>query len=784
MTSKASPLIRRMVFGLVAIASVATEISAAEYRAVATSVGVAPAWIAAALALAWLARRAPATTKAPPRYLRLLLFLFAITPFVMEPFRRRWTGEGHPLELQAVFAFRNLGLGLAALGRWPLYLRLAAVVSLFLILFTVSLNDHPAISVLLALYSIAGSLWLMLVYWTGLRRFFAAPDTAVAEVVGSERFPWVATCISVGFVCAVLGLVSLGPGRAARVLGEWLPTSGGTGGYDPFARGGVNDGDDEVSGDNPCSTGLVDSDQFLDSPLPTLYDLANDFYGEPFKTKERERSIALDSQTKVKESNKRPSDNQRPSREFPTGRKGPRQPRESTDRAARALFEVEGRTPLHVRVAAFDDFDGESWREAPIGSSTCGLEKEANSLWMRVWERPPSPVFAENEGHKFKITSSLGTLIPTPPHLVRFRVGLVDQAQFFAWGQDRILRMALRKTPSGISVESECRTVDPRKLPDVQFASYYPGAVPRYSTVPPRLDPEVAALAKRWSDGSPQGWPQIAAVVERLRSEYVHDPSAHAPEGCADPLAYFLMHDRRGPDYQFASSAAVLARVLGYSTRLVSGFYVSPDHYDPVARHTPVVNEDLHFWAEVMLPSGDWLVLEPTPGYDLLGPSLHWSETLLVAMLASWWWLWDHVAAVSLCCCCLVILAWKRFELLDTSAVLVWRVFLGRSWRGCVRRTLRFLEWRGRCVGLPRPPSQTPSTWLRDVGVGRAGQLPPLHQLAFMAEWCSYAPSADSPWRPSEVREVCRAAISEWTVRRLRSAGGHQPQAQARAVSQ
>jgi hypothetical protein len=368
--------------------------------------------------------------------------------------------------------------------------------------------------------------------------------------------------------------------------------------------------------------------------------------------------------------------------------------------------------------------------------------------------------------------------------LVRFRVGLVDQTQFFAWGQDRILRMALRKTPSGIVVENECRTVDPRKLPEVQFASYYPGAVPQYSTVPPQLNAAVAALAQRWTDGCPRGWSQIAAVVERLRSEYVHDPSAHTPEGCADPLAHFLLHDRRGPDYQFASSAAILVRVLGYSTRLVSGFYVSPDHYDPVTRHTPVVNEDLHFWAEVMLPSGDWLILEPTPGYDVLGPSLHWSEKLLAAVLASWWWLWDHVAAVSLGCCCLVVLTWKRFELLDTGAVLLLRLFLGRSWRGCVRRTLRFLEWRGRCVGLPRPPSQTPATWLRDVRIGRAGELPPLHQLAFMAEWCSYAPSADSPWRLTEVRGVCRAAISEWTVRRLRKVVGHQPAAQARALLQ
>ena len=344
------------------------------------------------------------------------------------------------------------------------------------------------------------------------------------------------------------------------MLGEWLSTSGGTDGYDPYARGGVNDGDDEVKGDNPRSTGLADSDQFLDSPLPTLYDLATEFYGEPFKTKERERSIALDSQNKATESNKRPADNQRPNREFPTGRKGPRQPREAADRAARR-FSRSRAEPLCTCVSRPSTRStGKSGKKLRHDRLRAGSRRSRTAPGCKSWSRCPSPIFAENELHKFKITSSLGTLIPTAPHLIRFRVGRVDETQFFGWGQDRILRMALRKTPSGIVVESESRTVDARNLAEVQFTSYYPGGVAQYSTLHPSLNPEVAALANQWADGRSSGWPQIAAVVEELRSKYVHDPSAHAPEGCDDPLAHFLLHDHRGPDYQFASAAAVLAR--------------------------------------------------------------------------------------------------------------------------------------------------------------------------------------------------------------------------------
>ena len=41
----------------------------------------------------------------------------------------------------------------------------------------------------------------------------------------------------------------------------------------------------------------------------------------------------------------------------------------------------------------------------------------------------------------------------------------------------------------------------------------------------------------------------------------------------SDAVEYFLFESRRGPDYLFATSAAVLLRSLGYQTRVVSGLY-------------------------------------------------------------------------------------------------------------------------------------------------------------------------------------------------------------------
>jgi protein-glutamine gamma-glutamyltransferase len=775
MVPEMSRVLRRATFALLMLASAATEVAAADGRPVWHSLGLAAVWVALAAALGRLVRAPKDPGRLPPRFVLFLLLGLVVAPFAFEPLRRDWTGEGYPLELQMVFALRNVGLGLAACSGWVLCLRLASVVSLFLILFAVAMTDHVAVLVMLGVYSATGSVWLMLTYWTGLRRFFVASPTAVAVEVqpGRERPPWLAVLGTVALVVTALGLIALGPHRAAQALGEWLPTSGGTGGYDPFARGGVNDGDDEVKGLNAHSTGMTETDTFLDSPLPSLYDLFNDQFGEPFKSMERERSIALDNQnTRTNESKKPPADNLRPNREFPLSRKGPRRPRDGADRAARALFEVQGRTPLHVRVAAFDTFDGFSWQEAPPPMRVALLEKEANSCWMKVAEFSPAAFLAGIEAHQFKITGPTGSLVPTPPQLTRFRVGRVDQVDFFAWSQERILRLAQRKTPTGIAVETESRTIDPRALRLASFLRRFGSEPGPCSSLPEKLNPEMAALAESWAGDRPEGWPQIEAVVQHLRTDYTLDTAAPAPADCPDPLGHFLLHSGRGPDYQFASAAAVLLRALGYRTRLVSGFYVSPAHYDPLTRHTPVVQDDLHFWAEVRLPAGDWLVLEPTPGYEVLGPAPPWSERIWAVLVAVAAWAWRHAVDLTLFAAGAAGLWWWRRDLLDAAVVAGWRCFPGRSWQQCVRRALWVLEWRGRWVGRRRRPSQTVPAWLQGALPAPLPCPADVSRLTRMAEWAAYAPTQSPPWPPDEVKKVCAWALDEWTLRRWQRAVG------------
>jgi hypothetical protein len=89
----------------------------------------------------------------------------------------------------------------------------------------------------------------MLVHWAGLRERFVASERVVAVEVlpGRPRLPWAGLSLLALAMGAALMLMLVGPRRALSALGELLPTSGGSGQADPFARHGVGDGPEKPS---------------------------------------------------------------------------------------------------------------------------------------------------------------------------------------------------------------------------------------------------------------------------------------------------------------------------------------------------------------------------------------------------------------------------------------------------------------------------------------------------------------------------------------------------------
>lgn len=773
--------LRAATFAVVATALLAVEVGAghdARFALAAAAVPVALAVVAARFA------PAPGDRKAPPVWAASGLVALAAAPFALDPVVEAATGEGRPFELRMLAGLGYVALGLAALGRFRACLRLAAAASLFLTLFGLSLGNKPALLACLGGYTAAGVAWLSLAYRDGLRAARAVHATAVvaAPLPLAGRVPWGLAGLTAVLVGVATTVAAVGPTAVAAPLWELMPTSGGTGDYDRRARGGVNDGDEETTGKNAAATGMVDTDQFLESPLPSLYDAISDMYGKPHQTqKDSERTQALSAT--AKEQHGRAADSLRPSRNFPTSRQSPPNPPTPLSRAARWLFEVEGPTPLHVRAAVFHGFDGRAWAEARPVAPACPT-REKKTAWMTYAAAPGPDVFAaEPVRHAVKVAllgagdtagaggavAALdGTLIPTAPHVARFRLGKLDQESFFACGRDGILRMAPRKLPGGVTLETDAHVPDPRKL--AGHASWpWADADTEFAAAPTAAAARVAALAREWAGDRPRGWEQVAAVVARLRTGFVVDHATSVPPGHPDAAAFFLFESGRGPDYLFATTAAAVLRHLGYRTRLVAGFYAAPEMYDPETRHTPVGKENVHVWPEVLAGGDCWVVLEPTPGYEVLTPPRPWHERALAELMSAARWVVGHPVASALVGLAAVTLVWWRRTWLDALALARWRLRGGRDWRGCVAEAVRLVERRARWAGRRRPIGETPARHFADgVVAATAADRDALVRLAELAGWAAYAPDGLAPAAEHDVWAACDRAVRVWTYPRFR----------------
>ena len=130
-------------------------------------------------------------------------------------------------------------------------------------------------------------------------------------------------------------------------------------------------------------------------------------------------------------------------------------------------------------------------------------------------------------------------------------------------------------------------------------------------TLPPHVDPRVAALARELASGRGDPAARVRATVEHLQTRYRYTlrPGAFRT---ADPLAEFLFDKRAGYCEYFASAAAVLLRLQGVPARFVKGLSVGP-HTDEGGGLHVVRDRDAHAWLEVWLADAGWVEEDPTP---------------------------------------------------------------------------------------------------------------------------------------------------------------------------
>jgi protein-glutamine gamma-glutamyltransferase len=163
--------------------------------------------------------------------------------------------------------------------------------------------------------------------------------------------------------------------------------------------------------------------------------------------------------------------------------------------------------------------------------------------------------------------------------------------------------------------------------------NYPPQVVPKYLQLP-ELDPRILLLAEQITDSASNNFDRAAALETYLKTHYGYTlQMSRTP--VRDPIANFLFERKQGHCEYFASSMALMLRLLGIPSRVVNGF--RSDEFNDLSGNYVVRAKDAHSWVEAYFPGYGWQTFDPTPA-GRAGVPQGWSRVALYLDAAASFW--------------------------------------------------------------------------------------------------------------------------------------------------
>ena len=130
--------------------------------------------------------------------------------------------------------------------------------------------------------------------------------------------------------------------------------------------------------------------------------------------------------------------------------------------------------------------------------------------------------------------------------------------------------------------------------------------------LPGGLPPNIGRIATEAAAGATSPAETLDKLANYLRTGYTLDPASPAGHS-AGRLDQFLRVDRSGSAEQFAAAFAVMARTLGYPTRVVVGYKLIAQKDGQSRPLEFITSANYHAWDEVHFDNLGWVGYDPTP---------------------------------------------------------------------------------------------------------------------------------------------------------------------------
>ena len=267
---------------------------------------------------------------------------------------------------------------------------------------------------------------------------------------------------------------------------------------------------------------------------------------------------------------------------------------------------AEGR----IRIATLDTYDGIVYS---VGSAA--VASESGSFTRVPYRFDQSSVDGTPVSIDVAVDGYTGVWVPT--------VGQLEAVEFEG-SRSATLRdeFYYNDTAGTAAVVGGVRSGDSYHLEAVMPEQPAAGAIqalrPGAAVVPEVgvLPAETEIVLERYTDGIEGAGPKLAAMVAGLRENgYIsHGLAADEPPSrsghAADRITQLLTDQRMiGDAEQYAVTAALMARQLGFPARVVFGF--APDAQG--AGETRVTGDSVAAWIEVDTAQFGWVTIDPTP---------------------------------------------------------------------------------------------------------------------------------------------------------------------------
>lgn len=674
------------------------------------------------------AANAFSTSPKAPLWWLLLGTLAILTPWLSSVVLVRLHGSsGEANELIWLAMLQYAALWGAAVAERDRSEWLSFLMSCFLVIFGLATSDRPNMIQLVIPFAAVACWWLMAKYWVSIEQGFIASESV--PIIRLRALVLGSIALFAGITLAFVTKQSI----PNSTLDGFMPTSGGQKRGESWSRQGVGDGDMLVAAKDEAYTfGPVDSDLFLDSEVPSMYDMVSEMYGEP-TPRQRQYARAISLENQAQELEEEGTESKKNSREF----SALRQPNKNTQNHrptgsdSKAVLYLVGRTPQWLRLESYDRFSENTWsRSENIDLSRRHgepvLEMIAGKPWMRLQTFARDLVFPVHERIATKIIQFKSPRLLTPSLLTYTHIDRIDQPDFFSWTRDGQLMMPNREHVPQLTVVHQLLQIpqlhplrDPShplsNISHLSRAHTSDDWVQRYTHVESK-SPRITATLEDWfrvANQTPEGaatdWQRIETIVRNLR-QYRHDNQFTPPPDCTDAIEHVL-ETRCAPDYLIASTAVMLIRKLGIPCRLCTGFFASPTRYDARAGQTAVLPEDLHTWAEVYI-HGMWVPIEPTGSYPEPREHRSWQQWAIQTV----WLIRDTIRSNPIACslfsCGLALAFYLRRSIAFGTTCLVLFVIPIFSESTMLRMTIRLIRWRDWLWNQPRAPRATLQDWL------------------------------------------------------------------------